>query len=321
MPALRSIFSPADLVSVPLLFGFAAGMVATVNPCGFAMLPAYVSVFLTGEEAPSSDGSAVANGLRVGGWVTVGFIAVFTVVGIITTAVSQSILDLVPWAAIAIGVALAALGVAVLTGKHLRVPALNFNFSDGGSSPRSLATFGVAYGVASISCTLPVFLAIATQALAAASLIDGVAIFASYGFGMGIVLVAVAVALATSRDALVQRMRRLLPVVERIGGWLLVASGIYIVYYWTANLAVPVGSDSVLLVPSHAVERVSFWFSRQIGDNALTWLVLLVGFVVLLVTLERTRRKRGTHVPASYGRSTIGRWGSDRIRPRRVALA
>ena len=34
------------MIDAPLALAFTAGMVATVNPCGFAMLPAYLSFFL-----------------------------------------------------------------------------------------------------------------------------------------------------------------------------------------------------------------------------------------------------------------------------------
>ena len=33
------------MIDAPLALAFSAGLVATVNPCGFAMLPAYLSYF------------------------------------------------------------------------------------------------------------------------------------------------------------------------------------------------------------------------------------------------------------------------------------
>ena len=39
------------MTSASLTFAFTAGLVATINPCGFAMLPAYLSYFLWTEEA------------------------------------------------------------------------------------------------------------------------------------------------------------------------------------------------------------------------------------------------------------------------------
>ena len=34
------------------VYSLAAGMLATINPCGFALLPAYLSLYLSGEDAP-----------------------------------------------------------------------------------------------------------------------------------------------------------------------------------------------------------------------------------------------------------------------------
>ena len=43
------------MIDAPFALAFTAGMVATVNPCGFAMLPAYLSYFL-GLESSGADG-------------------------------------------------------------------------------------------------------------------------------------------------------------------------------------------------------------------------------------------------------------------------
>ncbi|MDP8977837.1 MAG: hypothetical protein M3N17_04560 [Actinomycetota bacterium] len=53
---------------VPLLLAFTGGLVASVNPCGFAMLPAYLSFFLGLDNAmaPAGRATAVARALRVG---------------------------------------------------------------------------------------------------------------------------------------------------------------------------------------------------------------------------------------------------------------
>ena len=52
---------------VPVAFAFAAGLVATINPCGFAMLPAYLSYFMgLDNTGPLGRGTSVARGLGVG---------------------------------------------------------------------------------------------------------------------------------------------------------------------------------------------------------------------------------------------------------------
>ncbi len=43
------------MIDAPLAYAFTAGAVATVNPCGFAMLPAYLSYFLGIEVAKGTE--------------------------------------------------------------------------------------------------------------------------------------------------------------------------------------------------------------------------------------------------------------------------
>lgn len=277
----------------PIAFSFAAGMVATVNPCGFAMLPAYLALFLTDSNADLAGHSGVRSGLRVGLVVTVAFVATFSVVGVVFNLVSTSIVNFIPWAALVVGMVLAAAGVAVVLGRHLPIRSVQLGFTKNGSV-RSIALFGVAYAVASVSCTLPIFLSVATFSIAANDPAQGVGVFTAYGLGMGAILVALAVGVATSRDAIVLHMRRLMPYVERIGGWLLLASGLFIVYYWTTLLTVDVTRDSSLLGPILRVERVSAWFTNQIVNNTLWWLAGLVAIVVVIGAFEVMRKRRDT---------------------------
>ena len=58
------------------------GMVATVNPCGFAMLPAYLSYFLGLEDSEAEVPQAsVAQAVQVACAVAAGFLAVFALAG------------------------------------------------------------------------------------------------------------------------------------------------------------------------------------------------------------------------------------------------
>src|SRR5690242_7346756 len=98
------------MIDAPFALALAAGMVATVNPCGFAMLPAYLSYFL-GTETDEPDAQAgVLRALAVGGVVTLGFVAVFGVVGAAVVHLSVQIYEYLPWVTVIMGLAVAALG-------------------------------------------------------------------------------------------------------------------------------------------------------------------------------------------------------------------
>ncbi len=276
--------------TAPLLFAFVAGMVATVNPCGFAMLPAYVSMFLGGDEGEDAS-PGTFTGLRVGITVTLGFLALFSVVGLLVSFGLRRMLDYVPWAALAIGLALFVLGVAVLRGYHLTYRVISVK-KNKGRSTLAMSGFGVAFGIASISCTLPIFLAVVGLSTRSTNLISGWLVFVAYAAGMGVVLTAIAVALATSREVLVARMRRVLPYVERIGGVLLVASGLFIVYYWGVLLTVAPGQGSILYRPISFVSSLSAWFTNRIGGAPVPWALSLVAVVAAGVVARSIRRRR-----------------------------
>ena len=105
------------MIQAPIALAFAAGMVATINPCGFAMLPAYLSYFMgLNDDSERSRAAAVHSALMVGGIVSLGFLAVFGVTGIIITLGFRSIIDWIPRLALLIGIGVVSLGIALLRG-------------------------------------------------------------------------------------------------------------------------------------------------------------------------------------------------------------
>lgn len=219
-------------------FAFGAGILATVNPCGFAMLPAFLAFYL-GDDDPDMPGGALArlaNGLAVGGAVSAGFVAVFITAGLIVSAGLRSLVGYVPWVAVVIGAALVVLGAAMLAGRHVGI-SLGERLRPGTDRGwRRMVVFGAAYAIASLSCTLAVLLAVVAQALATHNPVQMLAVFAAYGVGSATVLTALAVSGAVAKAGLARVIRRLLPVAGRIGGAVLVASGAYLVSYWLPAL-------------------------------------------------------------------------------------
>ena len=74
-----SYFGGLGLIG-PLGFAFAAGVAAAFNPCGFAMLPAYMGLYIgTNDDADQGQDlfSGIAKALLIGGVVTGGFVVLF----------------------------------------------------------------------------------------------------------------------------------------------------------------------------------------------------------------------------------------------------
>jgi cytochrome c-type biogenesis protein len=232
--------SLAGVLPVGLAFG--AGVVAAVNPCGFAMLPAYLSLYLGAEEDDFGKHSFVARLLRallVGAIVSSGFVLLFATAGLAISAGGSALLAAMPALGIVIGGALMLVGLWMLAGRTLYTGVferLASRVGDPGAvSIKGFFLFGLAYGAASLSCTLPVFLAVVGSSLARGGILAGTGQFLGFGLGMAAVLVALTVALAFFKQCLVKWLRGAVPYVQLASAVLLVLAGAYIIYYWLSS--------------------------------------------------------------------------------------
>ncbi len=218
------------VVNGPFALALTAGMAATVNPCGFALLPAYLSAFV-GLDEGSSRSTAVGRGLKVSAVLTLGFVAVFGVIGIVITKFISGIQEYLPWATVVIGLGLIGLGIYLLSGRELvlNIPKLQRGGADG--TLLSMFLFGVSYAVASLSCTIGPFLAVTSTTFRNESYLSGVTVFVLYGLGMGIVVSVLTLAVALAKDGLVSRFRSLLPKMNKFAGIFLLVAGSYVAYY------------------------------------------------------------------------------------------
>ena len=222
----------------PLGFAFAAGMVATVNPCGFAMLPAYLGLYLGSDEEQVTHRALprLGKALVVGGVVTGGLVLLFGLAGVVISAGAQFIVGIIPWVGLSIGVLLAFVGSWLLgggklyTGVAARAATKIGNPSQVGV--RGYFLFGVSYGTASLSCTLPIFLAVVGTTLATSGPLAAVGQFILFGVGMGFVIMLLTLGMALFKGAMVGTLRKALPHIQPLSAGLMMVAGAYIVFYW-----------------------------------------------------------------------------------------
>src|SRR3546814_7264053 len=91
-------------------------MVATFNPCGFSLLPAYLGAFVAGDATDRRTDQRVMRALGVAAAVSLGFIAVFTTAGLLIDQLTGPARERLPWVTIVVGAVLASTGVAMLLG-------------------------------------------------------------------------------------------------------------------------------------------------------------------------------------------------------------
>jgi cytochrome c-type biogenesis protein len=279
------------VIDAPFALAFTAGLVATVNPCGFAMLPAYLSYFmgLSDDEVAPGGPAAVGRALIIGAVVASGFLLVFGVVGALVTLGMRAIIDIIPWAAMVIGGGVGLLGVAMLLGYEPVVNLPKIGRARPGKRYSAVFVFGLSYAVASLSCTLPIFLAVVAGSIPRTNLVSGVLLFLVYGLGMSLVLVVVTLALAFGKQRLVGSVRRSAASINRVSGAILVLAGGYIVWFWVTNLTDPLAASG----PIDTVERWSSQLTQLIGDRPLLSGAVL-GAIMLVAVLYLLVSRRGS---------------------------
>lgn len=222
------------MLDLPILYAFSVGMVATVNPCGWPLLPAYVAYQLRLGDESRSTFSRAAHGTFMGLIATLGFVTLFGSVGLVISAGGQVVKRFFPYWGLGVGIVIVLLGAYLLVNRR-HIGLLAFSRIQGPKALRGVGgffLFGIAYGLSSLSCSLPLFLVVVGSALAAQGFVSGVVQFTSFGLGMGTVLISLALSLVFFRAAVEQGMRFLIPHLERVGALALVAAGSYLVYYW-----------------------------------------------------------------------------------------
>lgn len=280
--------------SGPFALALAAGMAATVNPCGFAMLPAYLAMFLGDDPSSRSAGSrTIARAFAVSATLTAGFVAVFGLFGLLVAPLAVQVEQYLPWVTIVIGLGLVTLGGVMLAGRQLTlgVPKLAKGGTDGGL--RSMFLFGISYAVASLSCTIGPFLAVTSTTLRGQSTTEGIAMFVVYALGMGLIVTALTVSVALARAGLVARLRRAMPHVTRISGVLLLVAGAYVAWYGWFEVRILSGGDASDPVIDRALAIQQWLQNLVVPDRPLVaawWLAVPLALVAGVVAARRRRK-------------------------------
>ena len=141
------------LIGASALFALAAGMASAVNPCGFAMLPAYLGLYLGSglkEDEKLSPARSLGRVLVVGGAVSAGFVILFGIVGAIIGVSASVVSDFIPWLGLAIGFGLVLIGAWMVGGGKLYT-GLAARAAGHMGNPNQVSTkgyfmFGLSYG-------------------------------------------------------------------------------------------------------------------------------------------------------------------------------
>jgi cytochrome c biogenesis protein CcdA len=274
-------------------FALAAGLVAALNPCGFAMLPGYLGLVITGGGEDRSRPAAVARAATATVAMSAGFVTVFGIFGVVISPLIASAQRYLPFATVVIGVLLIVLAVWLLAGKEIAV--MMPKLSGGAPTARlgSMYVYGVVYAVASLSCTVAPFIAVITASFKQGSALMGVLAFVTYAAGMAITVGVAAMAVALAGASTAGPLRRLLPHIGCIAGAVVLLTGLYVTYYGYYEIRLfftDAGPDDPIMEAAGVVQG---WLVRQVYTlGAWPLLGAIVALIVVALGWRVLARRR-----------------------------
>lgn len=216
-----------------LSLSFIRGLIASINPCGFVLLPTYLMYFLgVNANDAAARRAPIGRALTVGAMVSAGFFVVFFAIGVATQYWTFTLLENAKYATLVIGVLFVILGIAILFGFKLPVTTPRVDIGERDQTLRTMFLYGIAYAVTSIGCTLPLFIATLFQTGERDGYWAGVANVVAYAAGMALVVISLTLALATANLGFVRWLRAKMQYVEMVSGAFVFLSGLYLLWYF-----------------------------------------------------------------------------------------
>jgi glucan phosphoethanolaminetransferase (alkaline phosphatase superfamily) len=166
----------------------------------------------------------------------------------------------------------------------------------------SMFGYGVSYAIASLSCTVGPFLAVTGAAAGEGPVLKTVWIYLAYAGGFALVVGALAIAAAFASSTLTDRLRSVVPFVNRIAGALLVLVGLYVSYYglYEVRLFNADGNpnDPVISAAGRLQGTLAGWVHQH---GAWPWLLALGAlFAGALAWILRARLRRQRAAPIRH---------------------
>lgn len=215
-------------------FSFLQGVFAFLAPCAVALLPGYILTFISrNSESGAKISTRLSRGFKLAFLSILGILLIYSIAGAMIIMAGQVLKDYMKWITIGMGAILIVLGILMLFGKNI-----SFSFSLQNSNPKTEAIeafiFGIGYAIGALGCLFPLFLIVATQAMAAETILEGSSYILAYFSGISGMMILTILLAIFAKDLLLKNLRKILPYMEKITAILLVFAGIYVIYYQMA---------------------------------------------------------------------------------------
>lgn len=200
-------------------FAFGAGVATFFSPCVYALLPGYVSYYVTAADGETTPlGGAVVRGVAA----SVGAVLTFAVLAVLAMLASETVEQFIPVLEPLVGIALIGFGLLVFWKGTLSVtvplPARR-------TSVVGFVVFGSVYALAATACVLPVFLSVAVTSIGL-SPAGTLLVLGAYTASFAALMLAVTIATAVGHDAFVSSMSSHTGTLMRVAAVVIVLAGI-----------------------------------------------------------------------------------------------
>lgn len=217
---------------------FSAGLITFVNPCGFALLPVYIAYYFKNEGLENANLlRRILASLLLGLLVSSGFVTVFLLIGFIVSYIGRGLLKYVGWFDFGVGILLIIIGAIYLfnfnaklnlskltnLGEKLKSNNLKNKYA-------SFFLYGIGFAIASLACTLPIFLLVITTATKAGGFLNGISIFLIYAAGMSFFMVLFSLGVAVSKTIVEKTLKKWMPYIYKLGAVIVIIAGAYLIY-------------------------------------------------------------------------------------------
>lgn len=212
-------------------FSFVQGVLAFLAPCAVALLPGYIVAFISrnSEEDPTV-AIRMFRGLKLALLSIAGILVIYAIAGAMIIVAAQLLKDYMKWITVGMGAVLIVLGILMVIGKNISF-SLNMNNATHRTEAVEAFVFGIAYAIGALGCLFPLFLVVATQAMAAPTVWMGSSYIGAYFVGISGMMIVTILLSTFAKDLLMKYLRKILPHMERITGGLLILAGIYVIHY------------------------------------------------------------------------------------------
>jgi cytochrome c-type biogenesis protein len=218
-----------DGETIRLGFAFGLGTATFFASCALPLLPGYVAYYVGQEGEPEPLPTRLRRGVTVATVTSLGFLAVFAALAALTFAVGTQLLRNIAVLELVVGVALVGLGLGLATGRlsdglvHVQLPERR-------RGALGYFTFGVVYAAAAAGCTAPLFIGVASLALANPA--NAIPLLGAYAAGMVVLMVGVTLLTALGQQTVVRRLTANTRLITRVAGVVLAIAGVVQIYYF-----------------------------------------------------------------------------------------